>query len=61
MQIWEVVIYLTSSCQLIVCESVAKSGGGALFWLVNKCNCGNFLEIILQNLWKQYYIVKAFT
>ena len=36
MQIWEVVIYLTSSCQLIVCESVAKSGGGALFgWSIN--------------------------
>ena len=39
MQIWEVLIYLTSSCQLIACESVPKwgSGGGwSLFaWSIN--------------------------
>ena len=32
MKILEVLISLTSLCQLILCESVSKSGGG-LFWL----------------------------
>ena len=28
MKIWEVLIYLTSSCHLIMCESSPESGGG---------------------------------
>ena len=28
MKIWEVLIYLTSSCHLIMCESGPESGGG---------------------------------
>ena len=59
MQIWEVLIYLISSCQLIVCESFRKSGG-AFFRLVSKSNCGECLEIISQDSWEKYSIVKVF-
>ena len=41
MQIWEVLIYLISSCRLIVCNS-------APFTLVNKSICSQCLEIISQ-------------